>query len=135
MKPCRLLPTIAAALAALPGLAAAQPESARPLMKDFMGINGHTVAFKPELYKQVCSLVRDYHPIDWDLGDDPHNATRFPFARNMVNWEDVYGSWKKAGFRTVDGTWIGDVNVKSLASGKAIGMREKHRLVLYEKGI
>ncbi len=72
----------------------------RPLMRDFMGINGHTVLFKPDLYKQVCRVVRDYHPFDWDIGDDPAFATRFPFAKNMVNWEDVYGSWKKAGFTT-----------------------------------
>ena len=42
---------------------------------------------------------------------------------------------KKAGFRTLDGTWIGDVNVKSQAQARALGMREKHRLALFEKAI
>ena len=36
---------------------------ARPRMGDFIGINGHTVSFKPELYRPVCGLVRDYHPV------------------------------------------------------------------------
>ncbi len=71
---------------------------ARPPMRDLMGINGHTVLFKPELYKQVCRIARDYHPIEWDLGQEPGFATRFPFARNMVNWETVYRSWTKEGF-------------------------------------
>jgi hypothetical protein len=30
-----------------------------PLMRDFIGINGHTIAFKPELYRPACGLVRD----------------------------------------------------------------------------
>ncbi len=70
----------------------------RPPMRDLMGINGHTVLFKPELYKQVCRIARDYHPIEWDLGQDTNFATRFPFARNNVNWETVYGAWIKEGF-------------------------------------
>jgi hypothetical protein len=42
---------------------------------------------------------------------------------------------QKAGFTTLDATWIGDVNVKSQAQTRALGMREKHRLALYEKAI
>ncbi len=38
-----------------------------------------------------------------------------------------------AGIRTLDGTWVGDVNVKSLAQARAMGMRDKHRLALYER--
>ncbi len=72
--------------------------AARPLMREMMGINGHTILFKPELYKQVCRIARDYHPLDWDVGDETNYATRFPWARNMVNWETVYGSWVKEGF-------------------------------------
>jgi hypothetical protein len=64
-----------------------------------MGINGHTVQFRPELYRPVASLVRDYHPVEWDLGKDTDFATEFPFARNRVNWDSVYGSWKKSGWR------------------------------------
>jgi hypothetical protein len=78
---------------------AAEPEGlAKPLMRDFIGINGHTVQFKPELYKQVCGVVRDYHPLEWDTGPETDYKLDFPFARNRVNWEDVYGNWRKHGF-------------------------------------
>lgn len=68
-----------------------------PLFRDFMGLNGHTVLFKPELYRPVARHIRDYHEIEWDLGDDTSRATRFPFARNGVNWEDLYKSWIAGG--------------------------------------
>jgi hypothetical protein len=70
----------------------------KPLIKDFVGINGHTVQFKPKVYAPVCRLVRDYHPVEWDLGKDTDVPTTFPFARNRVNWETVYGSWKAEGW-------------------------------------
>jgi hypothetical protein len=88
------------ALIALLIPAAPEDPPARPTMAEFMGINGHTVQFKPELYKDVCRKVRDYHPIEWDLGKDSDFKTVFPEARNRVNWNDVYGSWKKHGFET-----------------------------------
>ncbi len=72
----------------------------KPLFRDFMGINGHTVNFRPELYGKVCRLVRDYHPMDWDTGANTDYPLDFPFARNRVNWEHVYGAWKKHGFVT-----------------------------------
>ena len=78
---------------------AAEPGTSRPLFRDFMGINGHTVQFKPELYKPTSSQVRDYHPVEWDLGNDSKFALKFPFARNGVDWNKVYGSWRKAGWR------------------------------------
>lgn len=74
-------------------------EHPKPLFRDFMGINGHTVQFKPELYRPTTSLVRDYHPVEWDLGKDSDFATTFPLARNGVNWNTVYDSWRKAGYR------------------------------------
>jgi hypothetical protein len=43
-------------------------------------------------------LVRDYHPFDWDVGESAANATSFPFARNRVDWDAVYGSWKQEGY-------------------------------------
>ena len=73
----------------------------RPIMHDFMGLNVHTVLFKPELYKPVCRLVRDYHGFDWDMGSDTDYVPRFPLSRNHVDWEQLYGGWKKAGY-TVD---------------------------------
>ncbi len=73
----------------------------KPLFRDFMGLNTHTVQFRPELYKPVAGLLRDYHNLDWDIGDDTSNATKFPMSRNGVNWKDLYGSWRKAGY-TID---------------------------------
>jgi hypothetical protein len=72
---------------------------AAPLFRDFIGLNAHTVQFKPELYAPVANLVRDYHPVEWDLGKDSDFVTPFPFARNRVNWETVYGSWRKSNWR------------------------------------
>lgn len=66
----------------------------RPLLRDFIGINGHTVQFKPELYRPVCGLVRDYHPVEWDLGTNTTVLPAFPFAKNRVDWSKVYGSWR-----------------------------------------
>jgi hypothetical protein len=41
----------------------------------------------------------------------------------------------RAGFRTLDGTWIGDTNPKSQAQARALGMRVKHTLALYRKAL
>ena len=45
-------------------LLAADPASPRPTMGEFIGANGHTIQFKPELYGQVCRKVRDYHSFE-----------------------------------------------------------------------
>jgi serine/threonine-protein kinase ATR len=86
----------------------------RPLMKDFMGLNTHTVQFNPTLYAPAFRLVRDYHPIDWDLAGVSTNETTFPLSRSKIDWKDdsgkvgshaglvdwqkIYGGWKTAGF-------------------------------------
>jgi hypothetical protein len=70
----------------------------RPLMRDFMGLNVHTVQFKPDLYAPVCRRLRDYHPMRWDVDENPAKATVFPMAANGVDWGSLYGSWTKAGF-------------------------------------
>ena len=79
-------------------LQAAEPH--RPLMRDFIGINGHTVQFKPDLYQPVCCLVRDYHPVVWDLDKATSTPPPFPFAKNKVDWSKVYGSWQDHGWTT-----------------------------------
>ena len=76
----------------------ASADEARPLMRDFIGINGHTVQFKPGLYQPVCRLVRDYHPVEWDLGKSTSELPPFPLARNGVDWSQVYGSWRAKGW-------------------------------------
>jgi hypothetical protein len=66
-----------------------------PLMRDFVGINGHTIQFKPDLYQPVCRLARDYHPVEWDLGKNTAEPAPLPFAKNRVDWSKVYGSWRE----------------------------------------
>ena len=110
--------------AALAGIASSEP---RPLMKDFIGLNGHTVQFKPELYQPTARLVRDYHPVEWDLGKDTAELPEFPFAKNRVDWSGVYGSWQKHGWITnaclmfesvPQGTWK-DIGKDAEAYGRA----------------
>ena len=86
-----------------------------PLMRDFIGINGHTVQFDAELYQPLCRHVRDYHNLGWDTGDKtPSNATSFPLSNNVikwdsegrripahngkVNWNTLYRGWLDQGF-------------------------------------
>lgn len=75
------------------------PISNRPLFREFMGINGH-YHFKPELYGQVCRLVRNYHNVDWDVNHLGDSLT-IPQSANNINWKkEVYGPWKQSGFET-----------------------------------
>ncbi len=114
---------------------------ASPLMRDFIGINGHTVQFKPDLYQPVCRLVRDYHPVAWDLGENTSELPPFPFARNRVDWSQVYGSWRTKGwnidaclmFESVKQADWKNVESDAEAYGKAFaqefGPSGKHKLV------
>src|SRR5258706_14905394 len=94
---CQLLAIfkLALPLAVILAEADLHAEPLRPLMRDFIGINGHTVQFKPDLYKPACSLVRDYHPVEWDLAKNTAELPPFPLAKNRVVWNTVYGSWRK----------------------------------------
>lgn len=117
----------------------APPE--KPTMGEFMGLNGHTIQFKPELYSKVCRKARDYHPIEWDLGKDSDFVTQFPFARNRVSWDAVYGSWKKLGFESdvsvmfhnfPPETWKNldkDPHAYAVAFAKAFGPSSEKKLV------
>ena len=67
------------------------PAADKPRFREFMGLCGHTIQFKPVLYAPVCRAVRDYHPFEWDVGNDTSFSTRFPSARNGVDWGQVYG--------------------------------------------
>lgn len=71
----------------------------RPLFRDFVGLCGHTVQFKPDLYQPVCRVVRDYHPVKWDLDADTSVMPEWPLAKNRVSWEQVYRSWHEKGLR------------------------------------
>jgi serine/threonine-protein kinase ATR len=69
----------------------------KPALSDFLGTNGH-FHFRPKLYRPAVKLVRNYHSMEWDTGKETNHVTGFPFARNRVNWETVYGAWKVEGF-------------------------------------
>jgi hypothetical protein len=79
-----------------------------PLMRDFMGLNVHTVQFKPDLYAPVTRVLRNYHPFSWDVGKDTAAPLDFPFAKNRVDWGSLYGKWKAAGYRTHASIMIDD---------------------------
>ena len=95
ISPLRLCLALALASSAA---SAEAPPKAKPLFRDYMGLNVHTVQFKPELYRPVTRLVRDYHGFQWDVGGDSDYYPRFPMARNRVDWEALYGGWKAAGY-------------------------------------
>ena len=76
----------------------AEAPTTRPVMRDFMGLNVHTVQFKPDLYAPVCRRLRDYHPLEWDVGADTSHVTTFPISGNGVDWGELYGVWTKRGF-------------------------------------
>jgi serine/threonine-protein kinase ATR len=105
------LPLVFCFLAALPATAENPPPPgpatsaattrphAHPTMRQFMGLNVHTIQFKPDLYAPVCRRLRDYHPLRWDVAaDDPSKPTSFPMSANGVDWGKLYGSWTRAGF-------------------------------------
>jgi hypothetical protein len=82
-----------------PAFPAVGAAGAKPLFKDFVGINGH-FTFKPELYRQTCRLARNYHELNWDV-KQPGDPITVPVCVNKVNWKnDVYGRWQKAGYET-----------------------------------
>jgi hypothetical protein len=121
-------------------VSAAEPGQ-RPVMAEFIGVNGHTVQFKPELYSKVCRKVRDYHSFEWDVGKETDFVTVFPEARNRVNWNSVYGSWADAGFEndvcvmfnnTPPDSWKNlskDAHTYGRAFAKAFGPSSEKKLV------
>lgn len=101
LSPCRgffHLPAMAFCTLLVLSLTGRAQQGEHPLMREFIGINGHTVQFKPDLYHPVCNLVRDYHPVAWDLAKEPEVLPPFPLAKNKVDWSKVYGSWKEQGW-------------------------------------
>lgn len=92
---------IAAGLFALPAHAAV------PLMNDFIGLNVHSGGsnvFQPRTnpisYSPVASVVRDYHPLNWDISASNTSAnTTFPMTNNGVSWGLEYGDDVSHGFK------------------------------------
>lgn len=95
----QLLGQAAVGTCLLIGEPTAQGAQKPPLMRDFIGLNGHTVQFKPELYQPIARLARDYHPVAWDLGKNTAQLPALPLAKNQVDWSAVYGSWRAKDWR------------------------------------
>ena len=80
------------------GRAASAAERAAPSMADFMGVCGHYF-FDGPTYAPVARLARNYHGLNWDLDvKRPYADPPYPLAMNRVDWQQVYGGWRKAGF-------------------------------------
>jgi hypothetical protein len=89
----------AALLLAIAALGSAADPAPKPPLRDFLGLNGH-FTFKPELYRQVCRLARNYHNLSWDVKAIGEPIT-LPRCVNGVDWtRDVYGRWAAAGIET-----------------------------------
>ena len=81
----------------LPAFLAFPLFSKAPLLRDFMGINGH-FHFDPIQYAQTCKLARNYHNLNWDV-KKPGDPITFPVCVNKVNWKThVYGKWTAQNF-------------------------------------
>jgi hypothetical protein len=111
----------------------ARSERPRPLMRDFVGINsyaqGHSPhrAFDPELYRPVCRLLREYHKVARDLGDNPAEPAPLPFGKDGTDWAAVYHEWTSKGwnvevslqFETVERSKWGDIEMEARNYGRA----------------
>ena len=58
----------------------------KPLLQNFIGLNVHTVLFKPELYLPTARVLRDYHGDEWDTtygveGKPSYQIIKSGFAR------------------------------------------------------
>ena len=106
----------------------------RPLLKELMGLNGHTFQIDPAVYEPVADNLRDFHPMDWDVDGKPGQGTIFPVSRKhmhkgkQINWAELYGAWKKHGntvnvslmtsYTKKQGNW-GDMEKEAYAYAKA----------------
>lgn len=127
--------------------AAAGDSNRRPLMRDFVGINSHAHGhgghrgFDPDLYRPVSRLLREYHRLTRDLGDDPSRPPAYPLSHDGMNWETVYGEWKSKGwdvftsfeFEAIEREKWTDIETEGRTYGRAFarafGPSSQHSLV------
>ena len=75
------------------------PAADKPLFREFMGLCGHTIQFKPVLYAGLPGGAR-LSPVRMGRRQRYELLAPFPSARNGVDWGQVYGDWKAAGYET-----------------------------------
>ncbi|OGV39769.1 MAG: hypothetical protein A2X48_24010 [Lentisphaerae bacterium GWF2_49_21] len=83
-----VIPTLLVTSAMAQGKAKAQ----KPLMRDFIGLNVHTVQVDPKLYTPVVRLLRDYHPYMWDVDDKPGTPRPFRWRSTLTGKTTVENS-------------------------------------------
>ena len=72
-----------------------------------MGINGHSFQFIPDLYDDVATHARAYHPVYWDVKYDICEPLQLPLTLEkitkdgQINWIDTYCYWANYNF-TID---------------------------------
>lgn len=94
----------AASILAHPGGADVTAAHPRPLMRDFVGLNsyapGHSPhrGFDPELYRPVTRLLREYHNVRRDLGDEPAVPAPLPLGKDGTDWPAIYREWTRHGW-------------------------------------
>lgn len=106
-----------ALLAAGPALA----NEPKPAFEDFMGLNGHSTLFRPTLYDDNASLVRDYHNLNWDIFD----GTGTPNFNKTVNWTNIYDSWVDQGFRINTAIQFGASDLSAWGTGTQLANAAK----------
>lgn len=116
--------------------ASAAPANAprlHPLLRDFVGLNsyapGHSRhrAFDPVLYRPVARLLREYHNVKRDLGDEPAVFAPLPLGKDGTDWARIYRKWQSHGweidatlqFEMVDRAKWNDLEVEAFAYGRA----------------
>lgn len=86
------------------GSSAAWPvDQARPLFRDFMGLNETHMPDAPraKLFRGVAGLARDYHSASSDLGHDSKFAGLGPVGRDGRDWARIYRDLAGAGWRVM----------------------------------
>lgn len=87
----------------------ANPDPDKPLLSDFIGLNGHSFLIDTSVYSPVASQIRDYHTVGWDLLGDNNTSTWYDYnqwsyapawAENGVDWLNIYTRYANDGFDT-----------------------------------
>ena len=130
-------------------IAAAMRRIARPELTVFVEVGGVAVGvgmFLPDFHVSFRRMGGSLYPLGWlqfMLGARRLDAAVAQFVavdpayQNQglmrVVLAELMRRLQQAGFRSLDTTWVGSNNAGSLASVRAIGMRQKHALVVFEQ--